>query len=811
MPLVIGGALVWAVFSGLTGLATTLVVLTIARSGSSIGKAVVDPTHNSLLADYYPIEARNKVYSTHRAANAVGQFVGPLAAGLLAFSFGWRVPFLVFVIPTVVIAGFALRLREPIRGKWERKATGASADVVDTEELAPSFAESWRIAHKVPTLRRLWWSLPFLAVALVGFVVLGSLFYEQEFGLDERARGVAAAIAEPFQLIGLVYGARIATRRFASDVAGLVRWLSRICLLSAAVLVAFALSPHIAVAVALNCVVNVLLAVLAPAILATLSLAIPARARATGFSIASLWVIPGLLILPLIGWIADTWTIRIGMLVMLPLFCIGSAILGSASGIIAGDITQVWTAMAARSEALLHRRQGDAELLIVRRLDAGYGDRQVLFGVDMDIREGQIVALLGTNGAGKSTLLKSISGVVEADGGAIVLDGRDITHAPPHEIAALGVAQVPGGAGVFGGLTVAENLQLAGWTQRRDQAGVGAATESVLEMFPVLRDRADVAAADLSGGQQQMLAVAMAFIARPRVLLIDELSLGLAPVVVGQLLPVVQRLAADGVAVVLVEQSVNVALTIADRAYFMERGMIRFSGATADLLERPDLLRSVFLSGAVEATTSPSELPADAPVALAVRELTRRFGGIRAVDGATFDVHEREIVGVIGPNGAGKTTMFDLVSGFIPVDSGQIVLAGHDITTASPSARAAAGLGRSFQDALLFPEMTVLETLEVATERWVGNRSALAAAMRLPAVFDDEESTMARAEELMELLGLSRYPHVVRARAVHRHAPRARSRLPGRPPPDGDPPRRAVVGDRPARGRVAGAGAAPAP
>ncbi len=163
--------------------------------------------------------------------------------------------------------------------------------------------------------------------------------------------------------------------------------------------------------------------------------------------------------------------------------------------------------MAARSEALLHRRQGDAELLIVRRLDAGYGDRQVLFGVDMDIREGQIVALLGTNGAGKSTLLKSISGVVEADGGAIVLDGRDITHAPPNEIAALGIAQVPGGAGVFGSLTVAENLQLAGWTQRRDADGVRAATESVLEMFPVLRDRSNVAAADLSGGQQQMLAV----------------------------------------------------------------------------------------------------------------------------------------------------------------------------------------------------------------------------------------------------------------------------------------------------------------
>ena len=225
---------------------------------------MIDPTHNSLLADYYPIEVRNKVYSTHRAANAVGGFVGPLMAGLLAYAFGWRVPFLVFVIPTIVIAVLALRLHEPVRGRWERKATGAHADVVETEELAPSFAESWRIAHKVPTLRRIWWSLPFVAVALIGFVVLGSLFYDEEFGLDERARGVAAAIAEPFQLVGLVYGARIATRRFGRDVAGLMRFVSQICLLSAGVLVAFALSPNIVVAVALNCVVNVMLAIARP-------------------------------------------------------------------------------------------------------------------------------------------------------------------------------------------------------------------------------------------------------------------------------------------------------------------------------------------------------------------------------------------------------------------------------------------------------------------------------------------------------------------------------------------------------------------
>ena len=279
-------------------------------------------------------------------------------------------------------------------------------------------------------------------------------------------------------------------------------------------------------------------------------------------------------------------------------------------------------------------------------------------------------------------------------------------------------------------------------------------------MFPILRERADIAAADLSGGQQQMLALGMAFVTRPRVLLVDELSLGLAPVVVAQMLPIIQRLAADGVAVVLVEQSVNVALTVAERAYFMERGRIRFSGPTAELLERSDLLRSVFLSGVVsggEAEPVIATPDGAGAVALSVDGLVRRFGGIRAVDGASFDVHEREIVGLIGPNGAGKTTIFDLVSGFIPVDAGRVVLGGRDITSASPSARARAGLGRSFQDGLLFPEMTVFEALEVANERWVRNRSAIAAALRLPRAFDDEERTAMRAEELMELMVLTSY------------------------------------------------------
>ncbi len=758
VPLAVVGALVWATFSGLTGLATGVVVLTIARSGSSLGKAVIDPTHNSLLADYYPIDSRSKVFSTHRAANAVGAFVGPLSAGMLAYYFGWRVPFLVFVIPTVIFAILALRLSEPVRGRWERKAAGASDDVINTEEPVPSFAESWRTVQKIHTLQRLWWSLPFLATALIGFVTLAALLYEQQFGLDERGRGVAAAIAEPFGLVGLVIGTRYITKHFMGDMKGLIKFLANIAVLTSIASIGFAVAPNVVVAVALNCVISAALAVVGPGILVALSLAIPARARATGFSVASLWVIPGLFILPIIGWISGHLGIRWGMLALVPLFVIGSLILRSAKDTIDADIAQVWQASAARSEALYQRRQGKADLLIVRNLDAGYTGRRVLFGVDIDVKEGEIVALLGTNGAGKSTLLKSISGVVEADRGAVVLDGRDITHAPPDEIAAFGVSQMPGGQGVFGSLTVGENLELAGWTRRHDPDGIAAATEEVLVLFPVLRERLDRSAADLSGGQQQMLALGMALVAKPRVLLIDELSLGLAPVVVGQLLPLVQRIAAEGTAVILVEQSVNVALAVAERAYFMERGTIRFSGPTSELLERKDLLRSVFLLGAAEpgVTVAPSVPPSGEPL-LQVIELVKSFGGNRAVNMATFDVFEREIVGMIGPNGAGKTTIFDLVSGFVPLDMGRVLLGGREIGELPAEQRAAAGLGRSFQDARLFPDMTVEETLAVSLERWITNRSAIAAAVRWPAVFDDEERTALRVAELIELMHLGDY------------------------------------------------------
>jgi branched-chain amino acid transport system ATP-binding protein len=183
-----------------------------------------------------------------------------------------------------------------------------------------------------------------------------------------------------------------------------------------------------------------------------------------------------------------------------------------------------------------------------------------------------------------------------------LFDGRSITNVDPVQVARAGIAQIPGGRAVFPTLTVEENIRVAGWMFRGDTEHMREATERVLETFPVLRERWTTPAGDLSGGEQQMLSLAQAFIARPKMLMIDELSLGLAPLVVQQLLEVVDEIHRRGTTIILVEQSVNVALTVAKHAYFMEKGEIRFDGPTDELLGREDILRSVFLEGAAAVT-----------------------------------------------------------------------------------------------------------------------------------------------------------------------------------------------------------------
>src|SRR5438105_10201653 len=237
-------------------------------------------------------------------------------------------------------------------------------------------------------------------------------------------------------------------------------------------------------------------------------------------------------------------------------------------------------------------------MLACRGVDFSYGALQVLFDVDFTVDDGEMVALLGVNGAGKSTLLKVISGIGLPSTGSVRFRGQDITFLDAERRVRLGITQVPGGRAVFGPMTVVENLRSFGYTMGRDRRSLERAMDGCFEAFPRLAERRNQLASTLSGGEQQMLGLSKALIIQPRLLLIDELSLGLAPVIVAQLLEMVRRINQQGTAVVLVEQSVNIALNLVDHAYFMEKGEIRFDGPAVELLARDDLLRAVFLEGA---------------------------------------------------------------------------------------------------------------------------------------------------------------------------------------------------------------------
>jgi branched-chain amino acid transport system ATP-binding protein len=234
-------------------------------------------------------------------------------------------------------------------------------------------------------------------------------------------------------------------------------------------------------------------------------------------------------------------------------------------------------------------------ILQIDNLGVNYGVIQALRGVSLAVEPGQIVTLIGSNGAGKTTTLRTISGLLRASGGTIRFAGRDITHAPPHEIVKLGIAHAPEGRGIFANLTVAENLDLGAYT-RRDRAAIAADLDRSLELFPRLRERLGQVAGTLSGGEQQMLAIARALMARPKLLLLDEPSLGLAPQVVQQIFRIIRRVNREGMTILLVEQNAHMALNVAHRAYVMQTGEIIKHADARQLLEDPDVKRA-YLGG----------------------------------------------------------------------------------------------------------------------------------------------------------------------------------------------------------------------
>jgi branched-chain amino acid transport system ATP-binding protein len=233
--------------------------------------------------------------------------------------------------------------------------------------------------------------------------------------------------------------------------------------------------------------------------------------------------------------------------------------------------------------------------LVLEDFTVARNGRPVVRAVSLAIPEGEVTALLGPNGAGKSSLVLGVAGLLRPEGGTVRLDGTELTGRRPERIRQAGVAVVPEGRRLLSELTVEDNLAVACYALGRDDAAAGRAW--ALELFPELEQRLDTAARSLSGGEQQMLVLAQALVSKPRFMLIDELSLGLAPVVIKRLMPTIREVAASGVGVLLIEQFATVALELANRVHVMDRGRIELAGSAAELKENPDRLHSSYLLG----------------------------------------------------------------------------------------------------------------------------------------------------------------------------------------------------------------------
>ncbi len=743
------------------GLAPSFAMLTMATLGNGVAAVPEQAAIFPYLSDSYPSHARARVFATYAFFGGIGGLVAHPLVGYVVQYWGWRAAYLVLAGISTVTTLVALRAKEPVRGELDRLELGVRADLAAVAEEPPRFAEALKGAWEIKTLRLV--SIGFAVFGLVGTLgLVGASVMASKFGLDPLQRSFIGTIGPALSVPMLILGGPVADRLLARRPSALVVAQAAGMFSLAAAFVFMSFVSSLWLFVGLSLVPTVLISLLSPSVAVVQSLVVPARYRGIGLQIGTPFTIGVILVGPvLISTFATGTNLQHVYLAIAPIALAAGFVFLAAGGTVANDMRAAKAAALAKQESEESRRLRANKILVCRDIDVAIDEVQILYRVDLDIREGEIVALVGTNGAGKSTLLRAICGLQQSSNGAIFFDGRDITYLGTHELARMGVVYMPGGQGVFPQMSVRDNLQTAAWMSRTADADPRAEIERVLDFFPRLRERIDVEAGTMSGGEQQMLALGQAFLMKPRLLMIDELSLGLAPAIVEQLLEAIRGMRDEGVTVMLVEQSLNVALTVADRAVFMEKGEIRFDGPTNELLARPDLVRSVFMGGAVSGgaplgVRRKSTSDEAQERLLECEGLSVSFGGLRVLTDVNLHVGAGEVVGIIGPNGAGKTTLFDVLSGYTEPVAGRVQLGDVDITHMSPDARARLGLGRAFQNARLFPPLTVRENIAVALEKRA-SRSPILGAVWAPSVRASERKLASRVDGYVELLGLGAY------------------------------------------------------
>jgi ABC-type branched-subunit amino acid transport system ATPase component/sugar phosphate permease len=601
--------LVFAVFGSLMALSPNVWAFAFLYIAASVGSGVNNTVHNSYLSDAYPTEARGRVFSWHNLSDPLSQTVGILIfVYVVTVAHSWRYGLLVALVG--IPMGFALfTLREPEKGANESshilKASGM--DLHSQQEKAPRVLLGSAMTRLL-RIRSLYYEL--VAVAILGFVgtgasLFGNLFFFDKYHLDTASRGDIYAIIGLAAFLGLPLAYVIGDRYFRrAPQRPLI--IAGVCISAYGVLFVSSLYvPKLWMAVTLQTLANAAVSPLAICIFMTLAATAPPEMRTICFAMFGVYslVFGGFAGSVIVGAISDAigglHGIIVSLTIIAPVCLVGGFLLILGSRSVKRDITLVIEDVIERyTEGKRRQEGGEIPSLQVHNLDFYYGTNQVLFDVNLEVEQGEMVALLGTNGAGKSTLLRAVSGLSHPHRGVVRIFGMNCTYLEPEQIIDQGVALLVGGKMTFPGLSVRDNLRIGGHIMRRDRAKSAAALREAMEVFPELADRIEQAAGTLSGGEQQMLALARVMMTRPRLLLIDELALGLAPMTVDRLMGMVRRINEEGATVILVEQSVNRAMSLAERCFFMERGEIRFDGPTAELMQRDDLLRPVFLGTA---------------------------------------------------------------------------------------------------------------------------------------------------------------------------------------------------------------------
>ena len=604
-PPIIGIATaVFGVMVFFTGLASNIFTFFLARFGAGVSQASTSSVHTSLLADAYPISLRGRIFSAMGMATGLAGALSPLLVGAIASAFGvngWRWAFFLLSLPIVLVALFAFFVPEPPRGQYEK--LDVLGEIVDTNPVPPSLEATFVRIWRIRTMKTCLVAFSALGFSLFTAPVLGNLFLQQHYHLDVFKRGLVGTAAGIGLIAVLPFAGRYFDRRYHEDPAKALSLIGK-ALLPVAVLVPLQyFMPNAVLWAAFSIIVSILHMSAFTMIGPVISSVAPYRLRGMTGAVSGLYLFfvgaMGGAILS--AGLDSAFGPRAAVLIItIPATVVGATMIIRSSHFIRNDLSLIVLELQEEREET-RRQAADPEsipVLQLNHIDFSYGNVQVLFDVGFEVQRGEVLALLGTNGSGKSTALRVAAGLTP-DRGVVRLNGRDITYTTAEQRSRLGLHLLPGGRGVFGEMTVADNLTIGGFSYRSDKEDLRRRKERVLRLFPTLGRLLSRRAGSLSGGEQQMLALAIALLHDPEVLIIDELSLGLAPIVVQELIAVVERLKADGVTMIIVEQSLNVAAAIADRAVFLEKGQVRFEGAIADLIERDDLARAVFLGGEI--------------------------------------------------------------------------------------------------------------------------------------------------------------------------------------------------------------------